>query len=315
MNAGQRSGSENSSMSSILKIANAPTSWGVLEFELEGETQRYGQVLDEIQETGYTGTELGDWGFLPPEPQELKRELRSRGLELVGAFVPVALVDRGTHKVGETTALQTARLLAEVGGENTLIILADKNASVAERTANAGRIKPEHGLTAEQWKIFVDGVSRIADAVRRETGLRLVFHHHCAGYVETPREVEVLLSLTDPTLVGLCLDTGHYRFGGGDPVRAVETYADRIWHVHFKDSQPEIAARSRAEGWDYFQSVREGIFSELGKGEVNFPAVLQALRDMSFEHWIVVEQDVLPGMGTPKESARRNRNYLRSIGV
>jgi inosose dehydratase len=299
----------------MLKIANAPVSWGVLEFELEGETQLYGQVLDEIQETGYTGTELGDWGFLPTEPEELKRELQSRGLELVGAFVPVALADRDTHKVGETTALRTAHLLAEVGGENALIILADKNGSVAERTNNAGRIKPEHGLNETQWKIFADGVSRIAKAVRDETRLRLVFHHHCAGYVETPAEVQKLLSLTDPTLVGLCLDTGHYRFGGGDPVRAVESYADRIWHVHFKDSQPEIAERSRREGWDYFQSVREGIFSELGKGEVNFPAVIQALRDMGFERWIVVEQDVLPGMGTPKESALRNRNYLRSISL
>lgn len=299
----------------MLKIANAPVSWGVLEFELEGETQLYGQVLDEIQETGYTGTELGDWGFLPTEPEELKRQLQSRGLELVGAFVPVALADRDTHKVGETTALRTAHLLAEVGGENALIILADKNGSVAERTNNAGRIKPEHGLNETQWKIFADGVSRIAKAVRDETRLRLVFHHHCAGYVETPAEVQKLLSLTDPTLVGLCLDTGHYRFGGGDPVRAVESYANRIWHVHFKDSQPEIAARSRREGWDYFQSVREGIFPELGKGDVNFPAVIQALRDTGFERWIVVEQDVLPGMGTPKESALRNRNYLRVKGV
>jgi inosose dehydratase len=31
--------------------------------------------------------------------------------------------------------------------------------------------------------------------------------------------------------------------------------------------------------------------------------------------WIVVEQDVLPGMGTPKESAQRNREYLKSIGL
>ena len=299
----------------MLKIANAPVSWGVLEFELEGETLLYGQVLDEIQETGYSGTELGDWGFMPTEPAELKRQLQSRGLELVGGFVPVTLVDRSAHNVGETTALRMARLLAEVGGENALIVLADNNGSVAERTNNAGRIKPEHGLTEGQWKVFAEGVSSIAEAVYAETQLRLVFHHHCAGYVETPAEVEMLLSLTDATRVGLCLDTGHYRFGGGDPVVAVETYAHRIWHVHFKDSQPEIAARSRSEGWDYFQSVKEGIFCELGKGEIDFPAVIEALQELGFERWIVVEQDVLPGMGTPKESALRNRNYLRSLGL
>jgi inosose dehydratase len=29
----------------------------------------------------------------------------------------------------------------------------------------------------------------------------------------------------------------------------------------------------------------------------------------------VVEQDVLPGMGSPKASARRNREFLRSAGL
>ena len=62
------------------------------------------------------------------------------------------------------------------------------------------------------------GVHRIAQLVRDETGLRTVFHHHCAGYVETPAEVDTLMQRTDPNLVGLCFDTGHYRFGGGEPL-------------------------------------------------------------------------------------------------
>jgi inosose dehydratase len=48
---------------------------------------------------------------------------------------------------------------------------------------------------------------------------------------------------------------------------------------------------------------------------VDFPGVLKALQDIRYAGWIVVEQDVLPGMGTPKESAQRNREYLRSIGL
>jgi inosose dehydratase len=76
-----------------------------------------------------------------------------------------------------------------------------------------------------------------------------------------------------------------------------------------------VAARSRREGWGYFESVRQGVFCELGKGEVDFPAVLEELRRTGYPGWIVVEQDVLPGMGTPKESADRNRTYLRSLGI
>jgi inosose dehydratase len=145
--------------------------------------------------------------------------------------------------------------------------------------------------------------------------VRCVFHHHCAGFVETPAEIERLLSLTDPHLVGLCFDTGHYTFGGGDAVEGVRKHGDRIWHFHFKDHDPNVAERSRQQGWDYFTSVRNGIFCELGKGNVDFPRVVQELRDINYSGWGVVEQDVLPGMGTPKDSAQRNRDYLKSLGL
>ncbi len=85
--------------------------------------------------------------------------------------------------------------------------------------------------------------------------------------------------------------------------------------MHFKDFNPEIAARSRTQEWDYFESVLQGVFCELGQGEVDFPAILAELKKNGYEEWIVVEQDVLPGMGTPRESAQRNRDYLRSIGL
>jgi inosose dehydratase len=95
----------------------------------------------------------------------------------------------------------------------------------------------------------------------------------------------------------------------------LKRFADRIWYIHFKDCHPEVAARSRAEGWDYFESVRHGVFCELGKGCVDFPTVAAWLEGRPDLQWGIVEQDVLPGMGKPMESARRNRKYLRSIGL
>ena len=95
----------------------------------------------------------------------------------------------------------------------------------------------------------------------------------------------------------------------------MKKHADRIWHVHFKDCNARIAAQSRAEGWDGPTSLGHGVFSELGNGNVDFPAVLKQLEVMGYADWIVVEQDVLPGMGTPRESAQRNRDYLRRIGI
>ena len=297
------------------KVANAPCSWGVLEFDLEGEAAGYEQVLDEIAETGYTGTELGDWGFMPTDPAELRAELDKRGLTLLAAFVPVSLADASAHAAGEEVAVRTARLMADAQGPECYIVLSDNNGTVPVRMQNAGRITPEMGLTDAQWQVFADGANRIARAVKEQTGLRTVFHHHCGGYIETPAEVAKLMALTDPSVLGLVLDTGHYMFGGGDPLEPLRLWPERIWHIHFKDFDPDVAERAKAEGWDYFGAVQHGVFCELGKGAVDFPAVLARMGEIGYDGWIVVEQDVLPSMGSPKESARRNREYLRSIGI
>lgn len=298
----------------MIKIGNAPCSWGVLEFDLEGGPAGYAQVLDEIKETGYHGAELGDWGFMPTDPKHLSQEIHGRDLVLLGAFIPVMLKDPTAHQAGVEVAVRTANLLAAVEGSLPLIILADDNGKVPERTQNAGRITPEMGLSDADWQVFAEGVTCLAEAVKAETGLRTAFHHHCAGYVETPAEIERLMSLTDPSLLGLVFDCGHYRFGGGDPLTGLRKYGRRVWHFHFKDYDPLVGNLAAAQGWDYFMSIRRGIFCELGQGDVNFPALIEELRALGYDGWGVVEQDVLPGMGNPKESAKRNREYIRSLG-
>ena len=61
-------------MASKIMIGNAPCSWGTLEFEgLDAQPLTYARMLDELAETGYTGTELGDWGFMPTEPGRVGR--------------------------------------------------------------------------------------------------------------------------------------------------------------------------------------------------------------------------------------------------
>lgn len=299
----------------MIKIANAPCSWGVLEFDLEGKAAGFEQVLNEIKETGYVGSELGDWGFMPNVPADLRKELDQRSLAMVGAFVPVFLKDRARHQAGVELAVKTARLMADAGYPEAFIVLADDNGSVAERTQNAGRVTKEMGLSSDEWQIFAEGANLVATEVKEKTGLRTVFHHHCAGYVETPEEIDQLMVLTNPSLVGLVLDMGHYQFGGGDPLYALKKHQARIWHIHFKDCHPEIAAKSKTDGWDYFKSVGNGVFCELGKGSVDFPAIVAELKNQQYSGWIVVEQDVLPGMGDPKVCAQRNRDYIQSLGL
>lgn len=310
-------------MSNLL-VGNAPCSWGTLEFEgLAQQPIRYPQMLDELVETGYAGSELGDWGFMPTEAAELAAEFTARNIALTGAYVGVALEDAHSHAAGEATVLRTARLLAAVAqrtGQSTapFLVLAADNGVNPMRTQHAGRITAEMGLSPAQWETFAAGANRIAQAVRNETGLRTVFHPHCAGWVETPDEIAQLLALTDPALLGLVFDTGHYALGAGGcetiPA-ALRRIGDRIWYVHFKDCHPGLLQQARDQQWDYFEAVRQGIFCELGQGCVDFPVVSSWLHEVHYTGFITVEQDVLPGMGSPKASAARNRAYLRAIGL
>jgi inosose dehydratase len=303
------------------RIANAPCSWGALEFDdLAGEGIEYGQMLDELRETGYIGTELGDWGYMPTNPAILRAELGARNLRLVGAFVPVALKDPGSHALGEAAAVLIGRLLAAVtdADQRPYVILADANGTDPIRTQHAGRVLPEMGLSAEEWNFFAHGAERIARTVQDTTGLQTAFHHHCAGYIETPEEIARLLDMTDPELLGLVFDTGHYLYGTGQNdgalvLAGLNRFKERIRHVHFKDCQPQVAEQARRAGWDYFTAVQHGVFCELGKGAVPFVKVVEWLREDNYCGWIVVEQDVLPGMGHPKESALRNRHYLATL--
>jgi inosose dehydratase len=287
----------------------------VLEFDLDGKAAGYEQVLDEMQQTGYAGTELGDWGFMPSDPQRLRAALDARGLSLLSAFVPVLLKDSHAHAAGIESAVRTARLLAAVQGTAPFIVLADDNGKDAQRTRCAGRITGEMGLSEAEWQSAARGAEAVARAVLEETGLRTVLHHHCAGYVETPAEIDELLKRTDASLLGLCLDTGHYRYGGGQPLEGLRQHAARIWHVHFKDCHPAVAASAREQDMDYFAAVCAGIFCELGQGEIDFAAIKAELDKLGYAGWIVVEQDVLPGMGTPKASAQRNRDFLKTLGL
>ncbi len=297
-----------------LRIANAPCSWGVIE-GIEGDRSGYKRVIDEMQATGYSGTELGDWGFMPTDPAQLSQELGSRHLSLLASWVSVWLHDASKHQQSADEAVRTAKLLAEVGGKDNFIVLGNDPYGVPLRSKNAGRITPEMGMDNDTWKVFAKGANMIAQRVMDEAGLRTVFHHHIGTWVETPAETERLLDMTNMNLLGLCFDTGHWKFAGGDPVEGIRKFQDRIWHVHFKDHEPNVARQSRELEWDGPTSVGHGVFCELGKGDVDFPAVRDTLKALDYDGWIVVEQDVLPGMGTPKESAQSNRDYLKSIGL
>jgi len=274
----------------------------------------YSRVLDEIAQAGYTGTELGPYGFLPVEPSLLRRELDRRGLKLCSAFVAIPLGDSGQQESGLAQVEQAAQLISQGGA--SLLILSD--AVTPDRSAVAGRREEANRLswTESQWETAEQAIREVVSRCGR-FGLKVAFHHHAGSRVETPEEVGRLLSLLSPSDLGLCLDTGHYRYGGGDPVELLQRVIDRVWCVHLKDIDEARLSECRRERLDFHSAVRNGVFARLGDGSIDFSGVLATLRNSEFDGWVVVEQDVLEGgrgAGTPLANARAGREFLRKLG-
>jgi len=82
----------------------------------------------------------------------------------------------------------------------------------------AGQIDghPEAALPPERLPVLIDNLHR-AGELARSRGFDAVLHFHAGSYVETFDEIRRVMDRLDPALVGMCLDTGHARFGGADP--------------------------------------------------------------------------------------------------
>lgn len=316
-----------------IHLASAPVSWGIYEFESIAPKYPYARVLDEIAETGYTGIELGPWGYLPTDPEALRPELAARGLRLLSSYVPVNFADPNTLEADEAFALQVGRLLASQGA--VALVLADENGSIPALVQQAGR-RTGSALSADEWDTYARGVNQVARRVFDETGLDIVFHHHCGGYVETAEETRQLMARTDADLIGLCLDTGHWEFANGGAVSAtaaddsstdadtprgraqdaIAEYGARVRYLHLKDCAPSLRQQAFEQNLDYFGAVALGVFCEMGRGGVDFPAVIAAMNATDYDGWAVVEQDVLvDDLDAPRQSSQRNRDYLRGLGL
>lgn len=295
-----------------MRVGNAPVSWGV--YEADKPNPPFGDVLDGIARSGYAGTELGPYGYLPTSPRELDHELRSRGLALGSSFVPLPLEDAGRREASVRAALSVARLLASQRVRE-LIVADDEDPT---RTANAGRVPGDGtaGFDDHQWREAVATLDAVARALRDELSMSVVVHHHAGTFVETPQEIDRLLSETDPELVGLLLDTGHAVYGGADPLDVLRRHGDRVRYVHLKDVRADELARVRTTDIPMGAAWKRGVFCPLGSGVVDFPRVVESLRSRGYDGWLIVEQDVVPDEDgrldpEPFDSARRSRAYLR----
>src|SRR6202453_1314078 len=295
--------------SSRFKFASAPNSWGVLDYPSPSWEQGYQTMLDEMVFAGYTGTELGPYGFLPTDPKLLESELSQRKLKLLGSFVPVVLSDPASTKIVVEQIRIVGGLLATWGAP--FLVLADVQSE--ERDRIAGRVPADgsKGLNAQQWKQVAKVVAEAAQ-VAEEFGLDLVFHPHTATHVETPRETEQFFDATAASKIGLCLDTGHCTYSGGDPVIEAEKFRKILQFVHIKDVDDKVMAKVRRSDMNFQQAIAANAFTIIGQGSVDFPAFFRMLEKNNYSGWMVVEQDVTFGATVvpPVESVAASLKYL-----
>lgn len=296
-----------------IKIATAPVSWGVLMKDTPN-VPNWDVVMQEISDAGYVGTELGPYGYLPQDASLLKPRLAELGLTLISAYVQINLVDPSANQAEYEETITTTKLLAEMGCE--WVVLSDSLLANQNRAARAGRIRPEDGLSGDDWKNFATHANAYGKLALEEYGLKAVYHPHVGAFVETGDEVDRLMNDTDPRYLNLCLDTAHSTYGGDDPVDCARRLGDRLHYLHLKECNTDVLATVRQNEWDYFKGVEVDVFPELGKGHVDFVGLLDVLKEIDFDGWAVVEQDILPESGlNPLKSAKRNLAYLKDVGI
>ncbi|MFB0628442.1 sugar phosphate isomerase/epimerase family protein [Streptomyces sp. AB3(2024)] len=293
-----------------IRVGSAPDSWGVWfpEDPLQTPWERF---LDEVADAGYEWIELGPYGYLPTDAARLADETAKRGLR-----VSAGTVFTGLHHgpaVWEETWEHVSRIAAltrDTGAEHLVVIPS------FWRDDKTGAVLEDRVLTPDQWRELTSQTERLGREVRDRYGLRIVVHPHADTHIDTPANVARFLDATDPALVSLCLDTGHYAYCGGDSVEAIETFGERIGYLHLKQVDPRVLAEVRAEELPFGPAVARGVMCEPPSGVPALEPVLAAAQRLGVELFAIVEQDMYPcAPDRPLPIARRTRAHLRSCGA
>jgi inosose dehydratase len=293
----------------MIRIGNAPCSWGV-EFANDPRNPDWRQVLRDCAAAGYKGIELGPVGFMPEDPAILADALAENDLTLIGGVVFRPFHDPAAWDDVWDGATRTCKALVAHGARHLVLI----DSISPRRAPTAGRAAEAEQMGAAEWRAFTDRIRTVAK-LGVDHGLTVGIHAHAAGFIDFEPELERLLAETDPDLLKICFDTGHHSYAGYDPVAFMRRHIGRISYMHFKDIDPLVKSHAVASRTGFYDACGQGIFCNLGKGDVDFPAVRQILLESGFDGWCTVEQDCDPaGPTSPVDDATANRAYLTSIG-
>ncbi len=287
------------------RMASAPISWGVCEVPGWGVELPPERVLSEMSQLGFTATELGSPGYFPDDPAALRDLVEGEhNLAMIGGFVPVVIHDPSQENATIDATHEAARLMSGAGGH--LFI------SAAVTDWDWG---PRPDIDAAGWQQAAKMLG-IIDEIIAEYDMVQALHPHLGTVVESADDIDRVLNVSE---VGWTLDMGHMLIGGTDPVAFASDAFDRVRHVHLKDVVLDLAAPVFAGEQSIMEGVQNGMFSNIGQGDVPVAEVITTLEAAGFDQWYVVEQDaaitgeIPPAGDGPFLDVQKSIEYLRAV--
>jgi inosose dehydratase len=257
----------------------------------------------EASEVGYRAVETF-YGYVQPyweKPEEMKKILADLNLRFV-------TVSNGGPMAMQFEDPAKARQIIE---EHVKLVRWIKGFGCTHLKINTGGRRPE-GTTEEDLKQMAKTMNELGKRISDE-GLKFGVHAHLWTQLQNRSEIDRLMALTDPKHVYMVLDTGHITMAGIDPVDLTRSYVHRIVEYHMKDCKPEDRGGHKGGTPQREGYIEKGkrIFYELGKGGVDYPAILAILKQNHWDGWLTVELDSTDT--TPKESAAQSKRYLEEV--
>jgi inosose dehydratase len=287
-----------------VKIGINPISWTNDDLPWLGGETPLEVALSEGKAIGYQGFELGN--KFPREPAALHAVLAKHGLELVSGWYSGELARRSVEE--EIIALGPhLKLLAENGAQ--VMVYGEVADSI--QGSPVPLYKRPRFIRDEQWWTYADKLTAFAKYTLAR-GVRLAYHHHMGAYVETPADVDKLMSRAGDE-VGLLFDSGHMTFAGGDAAVELKKHIARVCHVHCKDVRPEVIRLARNSNWSFLEAVINGAFTVPGDGAVDFEALIGLLRGHRYRGWLVVEAEQDPVVAPSYEYAEKGYRHLQEL--
>jgi inosose dehydratase len=300
-------------------IAVAPGAWGI-EDASNPFNPSWEKVLDEAEQAGYKGIELGPYGYLPQDVDLLSRETASRNLQIIAGTIYDNLVSevdflsvvKKTHKTCQLlSGLPKAEgLVGQSFNPPYLVIIDEVN---KERSSVAGLFNEAKRLGPIEKAQLIKHIKEIAE-ISKSYGIRAVLHPHAGGYIEFEDEIEEI-ALAIPEEIGLCLDTGHLYYSGMDPIKMLLKYSDRLDYIHFKDIDLPIYKNVIERRIGFFEGCSEGVMCPIGKGVVDYSGVKKLLESINYTGWITIEQERDPrDCNNSLKDVSESLQYLKKKG-